>query len=352
MRSKKYTLKILDSTSLFYCSKKCEQSIFPFNLVRDKEYIKINANEIKEPCTKCGGECHRFDIIQCDECDKWTHQVCTSLTKQQFKDIGNSSDLFYCSKKCELKVFPFNNLSNGKFFDLKKQELKTLDQKNESELKEVGIRSTEPEHTDIAESSPKIECNYLDNDQIHELGLLHGLKDLFLFHTNVASLNKNQGKIEELFMDQQKMPDIIGVTETKLTVNKDIPNNIGLKNYNFEHCPTMLASGGAGIFIANNLEYEIRNDLQLHIERCEDIWVNVNLKKYSKKCTENNLVVGVIYRHPGSQITEFENKICSIVNALNQTKTNFVILGDVNINLLKVNLVQSISNYNNNIQSS
>ena len=42
-------------------------------MVRDKEFSKINANEIKEPCSKCGGECHRFDIIQCDECDKWTH---------------------------------------------------------------------------------------------------------------------------------------------------------------------------------------------------------------------------------------------------------------------------------------
>ncbi len=106
MKSKKYTLKKLNTTTSFYCSKKCELSIFPFNLVRDKEFAKTNAIEIKEPCTKCGGECHRFDIIQCDECDKWTHFVCTSLTKQQFDDLGKSSDLFYCSKKCELKVLP------------------------------------------------------------------------------------------------------------------------------------------------------------------------------------------------------------------------------------------------------
>ena len=70
IKSKKYTGKKLRTVTNFFCSKKCELTVFPFNLVRDKNFITINANQIKEPCTKCGGECHRFDIIQCDECDK------------------------------------------------------------------------------------------------------------------------------------------------------------------------------------------------------------------------------------------------------------------------------------------
>ena len=55
IRSKKYTGKKLKEITQFFCSKKCETTVFPFNLVRDKEFVKMNANEIREPCTKCGG---------------------------------------------------------------------------------------------------------------------------------------------------------------------------------------------------------------------------------------------------------------------------------------------------------
>ena len=133
-------------------------------------------------------------------------------------------------------------------------------------------------------------------------------------------------------------------------VGKDIPNTIGLSGYNFEHCPTQTAAGGAGIFIAENFEYEIREDLQMNLNQCEDIWVNIHLQKFSKKCRENELLVGIIYRHPGSQFKEFEEKISGIINNLNQLRMNFAIMDDVNINLEKVNLVESITDYYNNIQ--
>ena len=99
----------------FFVVKNGELSIYPFVYLHDKEFVKINANEIKVPCTKCGGECHRYNRIQCDECDKWTHQVCSSLTKEEFINIGKSTDPFICSKKCEMKTFPFNNLSYRNF---------------------------------------------------------------------------------------------------------------------------------------------------------------------------------------------------------------------------------------------
>ena len=133
-------------------------------------------------------------------------------------------------------------------------------------------------------------------------------------------------------------------------LGKDIPNTIGLSGYNFEHCPTKTAAGGAGIFIADSLEYEIRSDLQMNLNQCEDFWVNVHLKKFSKKCRENELIVGIVYRHPGSQFKEFEEKICGIINNLNQLRMNFVIMGDTHLNFEKVNLVRNITDYYNNIQ--
>ena len=88
----------------------------------------------------------------------------------------------------------------------------------------------------------------------------------------------------------------------------------------------------------------------MSLHNCEDILVNVKLNKSSKKSPENELLVGIIYRHPGSQFKEFENNICDIINNLNERRMNFVIMGDININLEKVSLVKNITDYNNNVQ--
>ena len=346
MKSKKYSGKELKNVNKFFCSKKCETTVFPFNMVRDKEFVKINAYEIKEPCSKCGGECHRSEIIQCDECDKWTHRVCTSLTKEEFIELGNCSKPFICSNKCEMKVFPFSGLGKNKFFEKLNYEYACSEPLDIREREQNVV-------TDVVEDEPNTECNYLDCDEIHELGLVHGTRDLTIFHGNVGSLPKNQNKIEELFRDAQKLPDIICTTETKLLVGKDVPPEVGLAGYEFEHCPTPTDKGGAGIFVADYLEYDIRNDLHLNMDRCEDIWVQLKVKSNENKrdysdC--NNLVIGVIYRHPGSQYKEFENRLCNIIGALNENQTKFVIVGDVNINFLKINVVKDITDYYNNLQ--
>ena len=343
LKSKKYTGRQLKDISNFFCSKKCELTVFPFNMVREKEFSKINAGKIREPCTKCGGECHRFDIIQCDECDKWTHRVCTELSKERFEELGKSSEPFICSKKCEMKVFPFSNLGKNKFFEESQERQPTR--------VDPPIIQNENTVEEVIEDEPNVECNYIDCDQIHELGLVHGTKDLKIYHNNVGSLPKNQDKIEELFRDAQKLPDIMCITETKLRVGKELPPEIGIKGYQFEHCPTPTEKGGAGIFVADYIDFDVRSDLYLNLDRCEDIWVQ--LKPNKSTLTESNcndLVIGVIYRHPGSQFKEFESKLCDTICALNQNQTKFVILGDVNVNFLKINVANDISNYYNHVQ--
>ena len=55
--------------------------------------------------------------------------------------------------------------------------------------------------------------------------------DLFVFHANVSSLNKNLGRVEDLFQKCEKMPDVLGITETRL---KDDSFLVQLTGYNFE----------------------------------------------------------------------------------------------------------------------
>ena len=76
------------------------------------------------------------------------------------------------------------------------------------------------------------------------------LNDFTIFHRNICT-SKNMDKFHELFQDCSKLPDIIGVTETRLKGNNiasDIPD------YKFAHEPSYSDAGGTGIYISNSLK--------------------------------------------------------------------------------------------------
>ena len=56
-----------------------------------------------------------------------------------------------------------------------------------------------------------------------------------------------------------------------------------------------------------------------------------------------------MYRHPGSNITDFQDQFTQTLNRLNSCKHEFVISGDFNIDLLKHDCNPKISNYVNAI---
>ena len=116
-----------------------------------------------------------------------------------------------------------------------------------------------------------------------------------------------------------------------------------------------LILGGVGIYLSNNLkDYSIRSDLALGAKHCEDIWIDIPTKQACKKPNTNkttNIVIGVIYRHPNHHYDMFCEKLCNTINILNSTKTNYIIVGDLNIDLLKFNLATDVTNYINSLYS-
>ena len=97
---------------------------------------------------------------------------------------------------------------------------------------------------------------------MNNIEITHNNKLLSLFHINACSLNKNF--------------DIIAISETRITKQISLLNNLNLNNYSFEFTPTETSAGGTLLYIANYLSYKCCND-------------------FMKK---PNILVGVIYRHP------------------------------------------------------
>ena len=67
---------------------------------------------------------------------------------------------------------------------------------------------------------------------INSLNRTISKQDLLIMHFNVTSIQKNFDQLSMIVTELQKLPDIIDLTETKLSPNQ-IPTNIDLEGYEF-----------------------------------------------------------------------------------------------------------------------
>ena len=163
---------------------------------------------------------------------------------------------------------------------------------------------------------------------MHNIEIPHNNKSLSLFHINACSLNKNFDDLQHLLSCTKKNFDIIAISETRITKQVSLLNNLNLNNYSFEFTPTETSAGGILFYIANHLSYKCRNDLNIYKKNeLESTFIEtVNPKK-------SNIIVGVIYRHPSMDLTDL-NKL--LENISKEQKSVFL-LGDFNANRLNYN---------------
>ena len=105
---------------------------------------------------------------------------------------------------------------------------------------------------------------YYDIDEMHNIEIPHKNKLLSLFHINACSLNKKFDGLQHLLSCTKKNFDIIAVSETRITRNVSLLNNLSLNNYSFEFTPTETCVDCTLLSIANHLSYKCRNDLNIY----------------------------------------------------------------------------------------
>ena len=126
--------------------------------------------------------------------------------------------------------------------------------------------------------------------------------------------------------------DKIAVSQTRITKQVFLLNNLNLNNYSFEFTPTETSAGGTLLYIAKHLSYKRRNGLNIYKKNeAESNFIEiVNPKK-------SNIIVVLIYRHPSMDLTDCN---CNYFHKLleNDSKEEKSIFrpGDFNINLLNL----------------
>ena len=164
-------------------------------------------------------------------------------------------------------------------------------------------------------------------------------RDLSIIHFNVRSLSKNKPVIEELLCELDNFLDILAISKTKLTDEK--VNCAKIPNYNFVFSNLSTNAGGVAFYMLNKLHFTRSHYLESKTNDRENVFVGSKIK-YTKK-----IVIGLLYRHPTSNFTEFQDKFTSILNQLNQTKQDYVICSDFNIDQIKLEKNSKINKYFN-----
>ena len=180
--------------------------------------------------------------------------------------VGINSNHSHMCATCICKTLPFSKINNHAlnfiFHDTLREVIKKFQNLN-------------LEHTDTLDS---IECcKYLELDDVRRLSSTNPETHSFsLVHVNIVSLDKNIDKIRTLLYGLDSNPDIIAVTETRINDENVSYSDCDLRGYSkfqYDPSPPDGRPGGAGLFIKNGIDFEIRHDLKLSTEECENIWI-------------------------------------------------------------------------------
>ena len=147
-----------------------------------------------------------------------------------------------------------------------------------------------------------------------------------VFHNNIASINRNLENVSILLDDLDFHFNVIGITETKITISNENNFHPSIPGYVFEYVPTPLASGSVGLFVDQSLHYMVLE--KTANEAFQAIWIEISFVNHK------NIVCGIIYRQHNSP-EYFQSYFEELIEKMVSDDKNVYIIGDFNIDLLK-----------------
>ena len=169
---------------------------------------------------------------------------------------------------------------------------------------------------------------YFDFKSYNDKFPTHNTDLLSVFHVNIRSFMHNKDELEAVLSSIQQQPDVLALSETWLTSDNQLDANIN--GYTSFHVVREAAHGGVSLLVRNELSVKYIDTFSLvngDIEICS-IVVSINNTDYTIAC---------IYRpnYKYDKIPQFRRQLSQILNHPTFKKSNSILLGDFNINLLE-----------------
>ena len=293
-----------------------------------KSLLPRRTRTYKYPCLVCHSVCTKNqNCICCTLCDEWVHLKCTNLTVAKFNKYTDkdNSEPYYCINCL------YGNDSEG--------NLEPPDHTSH-----FVINSLNPE--DILDLCPNSIFNNKDDIELSEYFTIDDLNleikktsdEIILIHINANSLCKHRNEIVDMLAELSKNPAIIFISETRIQDKKEefqLPK-IQIKGYTFALKNSPTEAGGTAIYVSDSLQYIERKDIKFDFPDCEACFIEI-------VCAHENVnpIFGALYRHPGRNARLFNTYLGEFLEMFTERKTKLTILGDININLNKSNVVSN-----------
>ena len=299
--------------------------------------MSLKIRDICIACSKIVNQCHK-DIC-CKICNRFIHKKCTKLKPKELKCLNSKE---WVCKKC-------NDGQPDSQSDLE-NDVNNLNESPESNITNVDFQkyddmifnplrfdsnSAGKVYNDVTCNETIHKCSYLTPEQFRSDPNASAGK-INLLNVNIRSISKNFDSLKECIKSLECEFTVIGISETHLT---DKPNNIyNIDGFNVEYMNRIgRKKGGVCLYISERVKYKLRTDLCKANSSYESCFIEI-------ECNTKNIVVGVVYRSHTS-IDNFTTDIDPIYKQLNEEKKLFYVMGDFNIDLLKVDTDRSIHEY-------
>jgi len=93
---------------------------------------------------------------------------------------------------------------------------------------------------------------------------------LLIVDLNISSFQKHIDKLYEMLYSLSNKPDIICISETRIADLKLI--NISIPRYKFLHKNSPSIVEGVGVYICQNLKYDLTNNYKLYVTGVEELY--------------------------------------------------------------------------------
>ena len=148
------------------------------------------------------------------------------------------------------------------------------------------------------------DCNS-DNDIIE---CSSNAKSFSALNCNIRSLAANNDNFLHMLSELNFSFSLIGLSETKLKVDKNPLTNTNIPGYDFISQPSFTNAGGVAFYIKNYLNYTIQSEFTTSKLDFEALWIEIQI------VGQQNVICG----HPNGNMDNFINYINLVIEKIHQ----------------------------------
>ena len=309
-------------------------------------------NNLRFPCSICNKNVlDNQQAVLCETCDKWCHIKCDGTSREMYEYLQNTVDdeavswhCLNCTVKFHHQNLPFTLTDDSELDKINKSKYMRFCEFLPS-LETISVTtnfSNFPHNEDDYTLPSYLNSKYYS---VYNFQNLKIQKIFNIFHSNMNGLETKFDILHNFLSGSVSAFDILGITETSESDANSFTSNVSLDGYKPFYTPTNSRNGGTALYVKSNLDSFERTDFKSQTDLFESVWVEINNKR------SKNIVCGCVYRHPNYQISDFLVYLDNVLQMLSKENKEIYICGDFNIDLLKIDDINSYLEFYNLLSS-